>query len=71
METGVLDRFERQVTVLLQQYERLKKDNVKLREKQSVLLGEHDALNRNSQSLVDGIKKMIERLKKIEKENSE
>jgi uncharacterized protein (TIGR02449 family) len=66
MKGNILERFERQINTLLQNYERLKQDNVALREKQAVLSIERDEWHQKHQMIIDGIEKMIARLQELD-----
>lgn len=69
MSTDILDHFEMQIEVLIEQYERLKQENVRLRDKQAELITECNDTRDKHAIMVNGIEKMIERLKIVESEN--
>jgi len=69
MTDSILDNFETQIEALIERYERLKQENARLREKQANLFAQSNATNEKHSSIVDGIKKMVERLKTVERED--
>lgn len=69
MSDGILDNFETQIEALIERYERLKQDNVRLREKQMDLFAQNNVVSEKYSLVIDGVKKMVERLKAIEKEH--
>jgi len=69
MGDNILDSFETQIGVLIERYERLKQENIRLREKQTNLFTQNDAVGEKHSLMIGGIKKMIKRLKTIEKEH--
>ena len=68
-ENNILDRFERQIDLLLQKYERYKRENAILREKQASLLNEKEDLLKKHTMVIKAIESIIVKLKKLEKEN--
>jgi len=69
MSDNILDNFETQIEALIERYERLKQENIRLREKQMDLFMQNDAVDEKHSLMIDGVKKMIERLKTIEREH--
>lgn len=69
MSENILDHFEVQIDALIGQFARLKQENSRLRDKQSVLLSEYNAMQEKYTLMTDGVKKMLARLKTIEREN--
>ncbi|HCU04985.1 MAG: hypothetical protein A2X77_03925 [Gammaproteobacteria bacterium GWE2_42_36] len=67
MRHDVLGKLEQQVDALLQNHEKQKSENKLLREKQAKLLAERDRLLKKQTLAIQGIKKLIEKLKKVEK----
>ncbi|OGT06477.1 MAG: hypothetical protein A2103_00785 [Gammaproteobacteria bacterium GWF2_41_13] len=67
MRHDVLEKLERQVDSLLQNHEKQKNENKLLREKQAKLLMERDRLLKKQALAIQSIKKLIEKLKKVEK----
>lgn len=68
MDERVFSRLERQIEALLQEYERQKQHNFKLREKQEQILGERNALKVKLEVAVKKMKNLIQHLKSIEGE---
>jgi uncharacterized protein (TIGR02449 family) len=69
MSDNILDNFETQIEALIERYERLKQENIRLREKQIDLFAQNDSVNEKHSLMIDGVKKMIARLKTIERGN--
>jgi uncharacterized protein (TIGR02449 family) len=69
MSDNILDNFETQIEALIERYERLKQENARLREKQVDLFTQSNAINEKHSLMIVGVKKMIERLKTIEREH--
>lgn len=69
MNEKIVEQFERQIDSLLREFDRQKGDNFKLRDKQSNLLDECDALKEKLKLAILTIKKTLKRLKAIEREN--
>ncbi len=69
MNEKVVEQFERQIDSLLREFDRQKGDNSKLRNKQSNLLDECDALKEKLKLSISTIKKTLKRLKAIEREH--
>jgi uncharacterized protein (TIGR02449 family) len=67
MDGAILDGFERRVDSLLKRYIQLKRENNLLREKQAKILLENQALGKKRDKITQGIKKMIQRLKEVER----
>ena len=66
MNDDILNSFETQIEALINRYEQLKQENARLREKQSNLFADNSTIEKKHAVMVDGIKKMIERLKMVE-----
>ena len=58
MDNNLLDRFEKQIEALLQNFSRLKQDNKILRERQSQLLSERDSLKEKNYGAINCIEKI-------------
>jgi uncharacterized protein (TIGR02449 family) len=69
MTDSILDNFETQIEALIERYERLKEENARLREKQANLFVQNNAIDEKHSLVIGGIKKMVERLKMVEREN--
>ena len=66
MSDSALNRLERQIDALLQEYDRQKQHNLHLRNKQEDLIVERNELREKLKLAVVGIKKIIQRVKAIE-----
>ncbi len=69
MNDNILDNFETQIEALIERYERLTQENIRLRKKQIDLFAQNDVVNKKHSFMIDGVKKMIERLKTIDREH--
>lgn len=69
MSDDILNSFETRIEALINRYEQLKQENTRLREKQANLFAENGTIEKKHTMVVDGIKKMIERLKMVEGAN--
>ena len=69
MSDEILNNFENQINALVDRYEALKQDNVRLRNKQSDLMVENANINKKYSLVVDSIKKMVGRLKEVGNED--
>ncbi|MGD9153567.1 MAG: hypothetical protein PVG30_07940 [Gammaproteobacteria bacterium] len=69
MNDDILNSFETQIEALINRYEQLKQENARLREKQSNLFTQNSAIEKKHAMVIDGIQKMIERLKMVEGAN--
>lgn len=65
MTDDILNSFETQIEALINRYEQLKQENARLREKQANLFAANSTIEKKHTMVVDGIKKMIERLKMV------
>jgi len=65
MSDGTIEKFERQLDALLENYNRLRKDNSELRGQQSVIMAERDSFRNKHQLMVDKIESIIKRLKQF------
>ncbi len=68
MDQKAFSRLERQIEALLQEYERQKQHNFKLREKQEQLISERSVLKAKLEVATKKIKDLIQHLKSIERE---
>lgn len=68
MSEKLVDQFERQIDSLLKEFTRHKSDNIQLRDKQSSLLAEKEELTNKLELAITTMKKMVKRLKAIERE---
>ena len=66
MSMSILEKLDRQIDALLQHHERQKLENRLLREKQAQLLAEKKDLLKKHEAATNGIKKLIEKLKRLE-----
>jgi len=69
MNDNIFDNFEIQIEALINRYEQLKQENARLRDKQSSLFAQNNTVEKKHSMMVDGIKKMVARLKMVEGEN--
>lgn len=67
MSTNVIDKLDRQIDAMLQTFGRQKLENKLLREKQAQLIAERDALQKKYVLATEGIKRLIEKLKLLER----
>lgn len=68
MNERTIEQFERQIDSLLKEFGRHKSDNIQLRDKQASLLSESEDLKGRLNLAVSTIKKIVKRLKAIERE---
>lgn len=66
MESNIFERFEKQVGSLIKNYEKVKRDNVTLHEKQHALIAERDALEKKHKRITDNLEKLLIRLQEFE-----
>ncbi|MEE9572845.1 MAG: TIGR02449 family protein [Candidatus Neomarinimicrobiota bacterium] len=69
MTDSILDNFETQIEALIERYKRLIEENARLREKQANLFAQNNTTDEKHSLVIGGIKKMVERLKMVEREN--
>ncbi|MGD9108928.1 MAG: hypothetical protein PVI75_07185 [Gammaproteobacteria bacterium] len=69
MNDDILNSFETQIEALINRYEQLKQENARLREKQANLFTQNSTIEKKHTMVIDGIQKMIERLKMVEGAN--